>query len=140
MLETDIFKWRCALSGQWRDDGTCSFCGSLRPSRVLELIRSGRAEIEPTDKNYKLYIRADGLVLPTSKVYMNHFSEVQAVEFVTLKETGRMRVGYPGRFYSGLALGDYKEAIMAAVNQIRTAAGQPPVAQATDTPARYEEI
>lgn len=39
----------------WRDDGTCSYCGSLNPDIFFEAIKSG-SELGPTDKNYKVYV------------------------------------------------------------------------------------
>lgn len=34
---------------------SCSFCGSLRPDRFMELVREGWS-VGPTDKNYKAYL------------------------------------------------------------------------------------
>ena len=45
-----------AHQSHWRDDGTCSYCGSLSPELLFEAIARGD-EIEPTDKNYKIYVR-----------------------------------------------------------------------------------
>lgn len=39
----------------WERDGTCSYCGSLRPELFFEAVEAG-AEVGPTDKNYKAYI------------------------------------------------------------------------------------
>jgi hypothetical protein len=39
----------------WRDDSTCSYCGSLSEGALFEAIERGD-EIHPTDKNYKIYI------------------------------------------------------------------------------------
>lgn len=40
------------------DDLCCSFCGSLHPDRVLELVKEhGPQIIEPSTKDYKWYIR-----------------------------------------------------------------------------------
>lgn len=100
---------------RWCEDGTCSFCGGMRPSIALKAIREG-AEVTPTDKNYKIYV--EGLHLPgcpANKCYLNHFSESQAVEFVLLQKSGKMKLKYPGHFYSGLCFGIYKEAIQKAL-------------------------
>lgn len=130
----DIFWGRCspdAISSvfkfdapKWRDGGTCSHCGGGRPSVALELIKSG-AEVEPTDKNYKIYIR-DGASgsNPAGKFYLNHFSESQAVEFVRLIETGIMKLAFPGHFYSGLCFGIYKDAIQKMLAEIKKAKEQ----------------
>jgi hypothetical protein len=48
----------------WRDDGTCSYCGSLRPETLLEAIEAGSVELGATDKNYKLYV--EGLPDPNA--------------------------------------------------------------------------
>jgi hypothetical protein len=103
---------------QWQDDGTCSHCGGVRPSLALKAIREG-AEVEPTDKNYKIYVKGGHLPSPGGKCYLNHFSEAQAVEFMLLKESGKMKLAYPGRFYSGLCFGVYKDAITEALNNHR---------------------
>jgi hypothetical protein len=40
---------------RWRDDGTCSYCGSLSPEQFFAAIDAG-CELGPTDKNYKVYV------------------------------------------------------------------------------------
>ncbi|WP_293857266.1 hypothetical protein [uncultured Alsobacter sp.] len=40
----------------WRDNGTCSYCGSMTPERFFECVEAGN-ELVPTDKNYKVYVR-----------------------------------------------------------------------------------
>ena len=165
----DIFEDRChpsvVASGpfkfaapHWREDGTCSHCGGIKPSIALKAIVEG-AQVVPTDKSYKIYVDipnanpdelrvvsvishdpddpenwkpADPVLLKRdgwgaerakwmqlvprgpvkqTKCYLNHFSESQALEFVKLVETGKMKMGYPGHFYRPLALGRYKPAI-----------------------------
>jgi hypothetical protein len=44
-----------AHQSHWREDGTCSYCGSLSPDQFFEAIAKG-AEFGPTDKNYKVYV------------------------------------------------------------------------------------
>lgn len=39
----------------WREDGTCSYCGSIREDAFFEAIAAGE-QLSPTDKNYKAYI------------------------------------------------------------------------------------
>lgn len=39
----------------WRDDGTCSYCGSIRPGTLFKAIEDG-CQITPTDKSYKIYV------------------------------------------------------------------------------------
>lgn len=45
---------RGGLVGQDAVGPSCSFCGSLEPSRFMELVREGWV-VGPTDKNYKVY-------------------------------------------------------------------------------------
>ena len=42
----------------FREDDTCSYCGGVNPDTILELIRTGKVEIGPTDKDYKIYLRS----------------------------------------------------------------------------------
>lgn len=44
----------------WREDGSCSYCGSMNPDTLMERLRAGTVILEPTDKNYKLYVRNEG--------------------------------------------------------------------------------
>lgn len=37
------------------NEPTCTFCGSLRPDRFIELVEAGYV-VGPTDKNYKAYL------------------------------------------------------------------------------------
>lgn len=39
----------------WEDDGTCSYCGSIKPEDFLKAVEDG-LKITPTDKSYKAYI------------------------------------------------------------------------------------
>ena len=42
------------------DDKVCSFCGSLHPDRVIELIKQlGTKIVERSDKGYKFYVNRD---------------------------------------------------------------------------------
>lgn len=45
---------------EWRDDGTCSYCGSLNPDTLMERLEAGDIEVGPTDKSYKIYVRNNG--------------------------------------------------------------------------------
>jgi len=40
----------------WREDDTCSYCGSLNPNTLMQRIESGDVELTPTDKSYKIYV------------------------------------------------------------------------------------
>lgn len=60
-----------AHESHWREDGTCSYCGSLNPDILFAAIEAGTAELGATDKNYKLYVtlpceRPDELVVAMS--------------------------------------------------------------------------
>ena len=39
----------------WRADSTCSWCGSLSPTKFFEAVDAG-CQIGPTDKTYKAYV------------------------------------------------------------------------------------
>lgn len=61
------------------DDTVCSFCGSLHPDRVLELVREhGPWVIECTTKSYKWYLRREGIInagFGGLKYYRHHDTE-----------------------------------------------------------------
>ena len=40
----------------WRDDDTCSYCGSLNPDVFMAHLEAGDIEVGTTDKNYKVYV------------------------------------------------------------------------------------
>lgn len=83
----------------WRDDGTCSYCGSMRPERFFECVAAG-AEITPTDKDYKAYV---ALPSPQSgregKFYFYHLDDAGMRRFVELLNAGGMKLAFPGHFY-----------------------------------------
>lgn len=77
----------------WRDDGTCSYCGSLSGDAFMCLAEA-KAELGPTDKNYKVYVGS------RSKFYFQHLSDEQRQRFVELlNQSGALNIGQPGRFY-----------------------------------------
>jgi hypothetical protein len=82
---------------KWREDGTCAYCGSLSPERFFELVEAG-AEVTPTDKDYKAYIRPGGSARDL-KFYFQHLDEAGRDRFVELHNSKRMRLGVPGHFY-----------------------------------------
>jgi len=41
---------------RWREDGTCSYCGSLDPDILMARLEAGDVELGPTDKSYKVYV------------------------------------------------------------------------------------
>lgn len=87
----------------WRDDGRCSYCGSISPDVFLQAVARGD-EVGPTDKNYKVYV---ALPRPDvgdrrhseAKFYFQHLSEEQRREFVGVVNQKKINVGYPGHFY-----------------------------------------
>jgi len=84
----------------WREDGTCSYCGSLNPDLLFAQIEKG-AELGPTDKSYKIYVRlVDHQVRGAGKFYFQHLSDEQQVRFVELYNAHQLKIGMPGHFYT----------------------------------------
>lgn len=81
---------------------TCSYCGSLHPADALARLVAGE-KIGPTDKDYKAYIGS------MEKLYFQHFSEEQMIEFIALYNDRKMNVGYPGHFYKSPFFMSYAE-------------------------------
>lgn len=44
----------------YRDDNTCSYCGSFNPDTLMQRLEVGDVELGPTDKNYKVYLMNAG--------------------------------------------------------------------------------
>ena len=42
------------------DDGTCDQCGSLLPDEFMARLEAGDVTLDPTDKNYKVYVHNAG--------------------------------------------------------------------------------
>lgn len=85
-------------SDEWREDDTCSYCGSMKPDVVFALLEAG-AEITPTDKSYKAYLKNPKKDNGFGKIYFQHFDVEQKMRFVEMLNAGTMNIGYPGRFY-----------------------------------------
>lgn len=111
----------------WRDDGTCSYCGSLDPDMLMARLEVGDVEVGPTDKSYKIYVKNEGghafkmsfrscpkdatCQAPTdcthwvtedrvtTKFYFQHLSDAQKNRFIELYNDKKMKIGYPGHFY-----------------------------------------
>lgn len=81
----------------WRDNNTCSYCGSYDPSLLLKDIEEKGITLTPTDKNYKVYV--EGLPRGFTKFYFQHFDGEQKQRFVDLLNQGKVKLGYPGYFY-----------------------------------------
>ena len=75
----------------WREDNTCSFCGSLHPDEFLRRVEAGEV-LTPTDKSYKVY-------LGQSKFYFQHFTSNQKQRFIELLNQQRVQFAEPGHFY-----------------------------------------
>ena len=77
----------------WRDNKTCSGCGSLSELEFFAAIERGE-KIGPTDKNYKVYVG------DRSKFYFQHLSEDGKHRFIPLLNAGSIAIGIPGHFYA----------------------------------------
>lgn len=70
--------------GKWR---ACSHCGSMNPDDVIKAVKEDVATIEPTTKDYKKYIRLNGVKNPKEgpiKFYTQHFNEKKIEEYNNL--------------------------------------------------------
>jgi hypothetical protein len=45
---------------KYREDDTCSYCGSLNPETFMARLEAGDMEVGPTDKSYKVYLENRG--------------------------------------------------------------------------------
>lgn len=57
------------VPSEWREDGTCSYCGSMSPDQFFAAIEAGY-ELGPTDKNYKIYVHRPNPHLGQPRVLM----------------------------------------------------------------------
>ena len=74
----------------WKNrDGydACSYCGSIRPDKLLEAIEAETVEIGATDKNYKIYV--SGSDFRNAKFYFQHFYDGDTLQIIE---------GYADRF------------------------------------------
>lgn len=74
----------------------CSYCGSLHPDAFMAAVESG-AELVPTDKNYKAYVR-----LPErgeTKFYYQHLSAEQQQRLIELANARKIVFDFPGYWY-----------------------------------------
>lgn len=77
----------------WREDSTCSYCGSLKPSVAMDRLEAGE-QLGTTDKSYKMYVG------PThQKTYFQHFSQEEQARFVQLVNENKIVFNPPGGFY-----------------------------------------
>lgn len=110
----------------WCIGDSCSYCGSLHPAVLMERLEEATITVEPTDKNYKIYVvtdadtpkfkrsfRADGSPVgddPSKwvwtvdetnhvKFYFQHLSSEQQQRFVELINEKKIKFALPGYFY-----------------------------------------
>lgn len=80
----------------WREDCTCSYCGSLSEDSLFQAIEAG-VKITPTDKNYKIYV--DVKVQGAGKFYFQHLSDEGRTKFIELVNARKLNLAAPGYFY-----------------------------------------
>ena len=72
----------------------------------MQHLEDGSVELTPTDKNYKVYVRALGGdlfggkdFLGGNKLYFHHLNTEQRERFVKLHNDKKLKLGLPGHFY-----------------------------------------
>jgi hypothetical protein len=111
----------------YREDNTCSYCGSLNPETLMERLEIGNVKLTPTDKSYKVYVQNDGgegfkqtyrncpddvprhgpkecthwvtRDMTETKFYFQHLSVDQRKRFVELLNDKKLKLNIPGYFY-----------------------------------------
>jgi hypothetical protein len=83
----------------WTTKRTCSYCGSMHPDDVIRGMIEHSVELEPTDKNYKVYVKSTGEGGEHGKFYFQHFSLEQRKEFIRLINAKSVAIAMPGYFY-----------------------------------------
>ena len=80
------------MNGEWREDGTCSWCGSLKPSTFFQALEGG-VTYGATDKSYKAYLHGPEAppVRGACKIYFQHFDEADKRHFIDLMNEGMIR-------------------------------------------------
>ena len=91
------------------DQDHCSYCGSLLPDIFMQLLLEQKIVLQPTDKNYKVYVKArtptplfeNGMQDTYTKFYFQHLSPEQQTEFVRLMNTkDALIIDFLGHFYA----------------------------------------
>lgn len=77
-------------------DGRCIYCGSVTQEEFFKFVEDG-GEVGPTDKSYKVYIHGHA---KSVKFYFQHLDEAGQARFIELVNAGKMKIGYPGYFYT----------------------------------------
>jgi hypothetical protein len=116
-----------ASEDRWRENDTCSYCGSMNPDSLFPYLSPGFVKLIPTDKNYKAYVEINDVEEPDwfqtpgpdyedwwtrrnnwymehrpireGKLYFQHLSIAQKAEFISLVNRKEIRFGHPGYFY-----------------------------------------
>ena len=79
----------------WRgSDAGCSYCGSMSPADFFAAVEVGEP-VGPTDKSYKAYVGG-----AHKKFYFQHLSKAEQDRFIDLYNQKKMKIGFPGHFYS----------------------------------------
>lgn len=92
-FHSDVFK--LPKDDHWRDNNTCSYCGSMNPDVFMKHLEESTGLLGVTEKNYKVYVHpvdGDGM----EKFYFAHLREEQMVRFVELYN--QRKIGYKGGF------------------------------------------
>lgn len=122
--ESPVMARRLPEEDHWRDDGSCSYCGSVSPETLFRVIDEGGV-LTPTDKNYKVYVRGSGLKqsyrdcpedaectgpddcphwvtrdVTESKFYFQHLDVDQRKRFIELLNAKKIKLDAPGYFYN----------------------------------------
>lgn len=84
---------------KYRDDNTCSYCGSLNPELFIALLWQDNVTIGTTDKNYKIYLKSPELKMSCPKFYFQHFTKEQIDSFIDLMNTNRLKFESDIGFY-----------------------------------------
>jgi len=83
LVEGNVDNW--VMRGE---DKCCSFCGSLHPDRLIELVqKQGVGILESTNKSYKIYVNRKEVPNASFggiKFYTQHFSDEQRQIFLSL--------------------------------------------------------
>lgn len=93
-IENTIFNYPTDIS--WDARNCCTYCGSFNPDTLMERLEKGDITIEPTDKNYKIYVKG---ISDFTKFYFQHLSEDQKKRFIELLNEKKIKFDYPGYFY-----------------------------------------
>lgn len=82
---------------EWREDQTCSYCGSINPEVFMAGIEDGSIILGPTDKSTKVYVRSD--TIRHGKFYFSHMNTDQMCRFVELYNQKKLQFDSIGGFY-----------------------------------------